>query len=174
MSELDGRLGPTWCGRMIFPSGSEWVLMYDPQREHEKDILCRLPIPRPPRIHSQLAARTQSTSQACRRNRPPKIESSLEGCLQPVHPDPPRRGLEGNGIEVWSGYLRRISRPPARCLRTNSGASSDTPGVPIGEVGNDQSRLPALHVCEQLLLACRSPQRVTKTNNIRLSGSSSS
>ena len=41
---------------------------------------------------------------------------------------------------------------PARFLRTNSRASSNTPG-PIGEVGHDQPRLPAFHILKQLLLA---------------------
>ena len=33
---------------------------------------------------------------------------------------------------MWRGYLRRVSRPSARCLRINSSASSDTPCVQSG------------------------------------------
>ena len=33
---------------------------------------------------------------------------------------------------MWSGFLKRISRPSARCLRTNSRTILDTPGVQSG------------------------------------------
>ena len=91
VSELDGRLDPTWCRRIKVPSGSGYVLLCDSQRGHMKDFSHRPPIfrrgskrKRAPGIHSLLAAHT--TSQDCRRRSPPKSCSSLEDVSPAVRP----------------------------------------------------------------------------------------
>ena len=169
MSELDGRLGPTWCRRRICPSGSQWVLMYDLQREHKKDILCRLPISRPgptrkraPRdIRFSPHTLTQSTSQACRRNRPPKSKSSsrsarhltiqssvdqMESRLDVA------RGQRHGGVE----WIPEKNFPSSCALSSDQLQSQFRHSwCPVREVGHDQSRLPAFHVFKQLLPGCR-------------------
>ena len=158
MSELDGRLDPTQCRQMIFPSGSGWVLMYVPQREHKKDFLLGLPIfPQgakrklTPVRHLLLAARIHSTVWPKPSLSPPtKIVVSVEEYQPPDHPEfrrpdeVPLQRYQG-ATALLIGHLRRRSRPPAFCLRTNSRASSDTSGVQSG-VGHNQPRLPAFHI----------------------------
>ena len=89
-----GHLDPTWCRRVRFPSGTRWVLMYAPQREHKNDFLLSFPLVRQsakrkltPARHSLLAARSYSTVQLKPSLlQPTKILASVEVHQLPDHP----------------------------------------------------------------------------------------
>ena len=145
VSELYGRLDPTWCRRMIFPSGSGWVLMYVPPREH-KDFFTWYP-DLPSRCKTETNA-CETLASCCTHSlyHPPILQSSVDQMESHFNVT---KGQRHCGVDrIPQEEVSSIRTLPSNQLQSQLRHSCCS----IGEVGHDHTRLPAFHIFKQLHL----------------------